>query len=161
MSWQPTSQNRLENGRLHGERRADVDATHGLDHLVHAVEVDDHRPVERHLGEVVDGLGGQIGATVGEGGVDLVLATAPAALGGDVDVAVARNRDDECSGPRLIDVDNHDGVRPRTGLVECLGFLFRARVRTQHEEIHRLVFGDFGHRYAFENVLAGDLVLVA
>ena len=91
-------------GVLHRGARADLHTTHGVDHADEAAEADLDVVVDADAGLVLEGADEQLGAAVGEGGVDLVA------------LAVARDRDDRVAGDRhqhvgaVAGVEQHDRV---------------------------------------------------
>jgi hypothetical protein len=89
-------------GRL---RHDDVDAAEVVRHLDQTVEVDGHVVVDAHLGELLDRLDEQRRAAEGVAGVDLV-----AAVPGDVDPGVARDRDQLCVLAVGAEAGEHDRV---------------------------------------------------
>ena len=100
--------------------RAHLDTTERVDHHREAVETHLGVVVEMQARRLLDGLGQQRRAALGERGVDLVLAVA-----GDVHVGVAGDRDHRGGrvGAERRDVHHQDGVGPAVAQVAAGGQL--------------------------------------
>ena len=110
---------------VEGLRDVDTDATEGRRQVAEADPVDDRDVVDVQAGEVLDGLVRELGAAVGEGGVDLAVPVV-GRVAVDRHPGVAGDRDELHGLPVGRDVQHHDRVgqvlaRRPLAVLEVLG----------------------------------------